>query len=222
MNDTIIYKIQNSFSLPYAIAIDRKLMNDYERTNEIIRSSRIYFICKLEKTSFFFRKYSRPKVLYVGETFDKTNRFAPHEKLLKATTIVKPRDILGVYFLHMRFSYIGMPIFDAKPLDTWNDLKDINSKSSVKLLERIFIKLFNPILNDKHNRNDIYVDNLVKEKLIKNSIINIHIDIGMNDKCFQFTGGLCTSENDWYNFNLQEETFSTGMLNIFDNVNYNE
>lgn len=216
MNDTIFYKIQNSYSLPYAVAIDRKLMDEYEKQNEIIRSSRIYFICKLEGTSFFFKKYSRPKVLYVGETFDKTNRFAPHEKLLKATTIVKPRDIIGVYFLHMRFSYVGMPIFNNNPWYTWNDLKDINSKSSVKLLERIFIRLFDPVLNDKHNKNDIYVDNLVNEKLMKNSIRYVHVDIGMNEKYFQFVGGCCTAGNDWYNFDLENETFFTGMPNIFD------
>jgi hypothetical protein len=214
MNDTISYKINNSYFLPYSIAIDKDKMREYEAKNEIIASSRIYLICQLKRTGFLFKKYSKPKVLYVGETFDKQNRFSPHEKLLKATTIISPNDKLVVYFLQMRFSFIGFPSWESNPLDLMTELKDLESKTSVRLLERLFIKLFDPELNDKHKKTVIYEDNLVKEKLISNSIRYVHLDIGMNDKHFQFFGGNCVNNQDWYTYDLQEEQLLVGLPDL--------
>lgn len=67
MKDTICYKIQNAFMLPYKQVIEKKEMENYEISNEIISYSRIYLICKLNSKDIL----SKPEVLYIGETFDK-------------------------------------------------------------------------------------------------------------------------------------------------------
>ncbi|SEV90827.1 hypothetical protein SAMN05421841_0139 [Chryseobacterium wanjuense] len=210
MNDTIFYKIQNAYMIPYSEAIDEKIMDTYDKTNETIASSRIYLICRLRVKGFFLKKFSKPEVLYVGETFDKKNRFSPHKKLLKATTLLKSKDHLVVYFLHIRFSYLGLNEFHNNPLNIFNELKDIHSKTSVWLLERLFIKLFNPILNNKHNDENIKEDNLVRKKLIDNSILYVNLDIGMNELLFNFTGGRRVENQDIYNFNLKNNEMTFG------------
>lgn len=206
MNDTICYKIQNAFMLPYEQVIDKKVMDYYEKSNEIISSSRIYLICKLNTKDFL----SKPEVLYIGETFDKKTRFSSHKKLLKATTLLGQNESLAVYFLHFRFSFIGLNQFLNNPLDILNELDDLNSKTSVKLLERIFIKLFRPILNDRHNDEKILEDNLVQKKLIDNYIQYVHLDVGMEDSVFNFIGGRRVENQDWYTFNLTNNEMKYG------------
>ncbi len=71
MNDTISYKINYAYMLPYAIAIDESKMAEAEKNNEIIASSRVYLICRIRKKGFFFKSLSKPEVLYEGETFNK-------------------------------------------------------------------------------------------------------------------------------------------------------
>ncbi|MDQ8006710.1 MAG: hypothetical protein REI64_18035 [Pedobacter sp.] len=210
MNDTICYKIQNAYMLPYEKAIDEKAMDYYEKNNEIIASSRIYFICKLRLNGFIIKRLSKPEVLYIGETFDKKNRFSPHKKLLKATTIVKKNEILAVYFLHIRFSYFGLNQFQNNPLDIFNEIKDIYNKTSIRLVERLFIKLFNPVLNDKHNDENVLEDNLVKKKLIDNFIQYVNLDVGMNDNIFNFIGGRRNESQDLYTFDLTNNEMTFG------------
>lgn len=73
MENIFSYKIKNSWMLPYEVVIEKDIMRHIESTNEIVASSRIYFICKIRKPgmlSKIFSKSSRfPEVLYVGETF---------------------------------------------------------------------------------------------------------------------------------------------------------
>ncbi|MEJ5104437.1 hypothetical protein [Chryseobacterium sp. MYb328] len=216
MNDTIFYKIQNAYMLPYEKVIDKEFMDLYDKTNEIIASSRIYFVCRLRSKGFLFNRFSKPEVLYVGETFDKENRFYRHEKILKATTLKEPKDKLVVYFLHIRFSYLGLNTFYNNPMEIFNEIKDLNSKTSVRLLERLYIKLFNPILNESHNDNNVIEDNLVQKKLIDNSIHYVNLDIGMNESLFNFTGGKRAEKHDIYTFNLtnNEMTFGHPLLEL--------
>lgn len=202
MNDTIIYKINNAYMLPYQIAIDEKAMEYYEKSNDIIDSSRIYFICKIKKKGIIFRKYPKPEVLYIGETFNKKSRFSSHKKILQATTLLKSKDNLFVYFLQIRFSFMGISQFHNDPLKIFNEVKNTNSKTSVQLLERLFIKLFNPILNEKHNNSKVKDDLFIKDKLIKKNIEYVCLDIGMNDPSFNFVGGKRHKNDDQYTFDL--------------------
>lgn len=188
--------------LPYEEVIDEKVMDNYEKNNEIIASSRIYFICKLKIKGFIFKKVSKPEVLYIGETFDKKKRFSTHKKLLKATTLVTKNEVLAIYFLHIQFSYIGVNQFKNNPLDVFNEIKDINSATSIRLIERLFIKLFNPALNDKHNDDKVIQDKIVQKKLIANFIKYVNLDIGMNDALFNFIGGRRNENQDFYTFDL--------------------
>jgi hypothetical protein len=210
MSNTIFYKIQNAYMIPYEEAIDKKVMDIYDKTNETIASSRIYFICRLKPKGLILKKLSKPEVLYIGETFNKKDRFKQHEKLLQATTLLKPKSILVVYFLHIRFSYLGLSEFQNNPLNIFNEIKDLYSKTSVRLLERLFIKLFNPILNTNHNDENVKEDNLVQKKLIDNSIHNINLDIGMNELLFNFIGGRRVESQDIYNFNLKNNEMTFG------------
>lgn len=210
MTDTISYKINNAYMLPYAIAIDENKMQQAEENNEIISSSRVYLICRIQKKGIIFKSLSKPEVLYVGETFNKKKRFSPHKKLLKATTLINPKDELVVFFLHMRFSFFGISLFQNNPVDIFNDIKDLYSKTSVKLVERFFIKLFRPILNEKNNDEKIRDDKLIVKKLIDNSIEFVTLDVGMNDHLFNFVGGNRIEKVDWYTFNLNTEEITYG------------
>lgn len=185
-------------------------MELFEKKDETIASSRIYLICKQEKKGLFRKCFSKPQVLYVGETFDKKNRFSPHEKLLKATTLKKSNEVLVVYFLHMRFQFVGFNNFENNPLDIFNEIKDIHSKTAIKLMERFFIKLFRPILNEQHNNNDVLKDKLIHSMLIQKSIDIVSLDIGMNDYEFNFMGGHRKEDEDWYSFNLITNELTTG------------
>jgi hypothetical protein len=202
MNDTIIYKINDAYMLPYQIAIDEKAMEFHEKSSDIIASSRIYFICKIKEKGKIFRKHPKPEVLYIGETFNKKSRFSSHKKILQATTLLKSKDNLFVYFLQIRFSFMGISQFHNDPLKIFDEIKDTNSKTSVQLLERLFIKLFNPILNEKHNNAKVKDDIFIKDKLIKEKIEYVCLDIGMNDSSFNFIGGKRLKNEDHYIFDL--------------------
>lgn len=218
MNDLIGYKIENAFMLPYEVAIDKKKMAMFEKLNETVASSKLYLICKLKKKGVFLKRYSRPQVLYVGETFNKPKRFGPHIKLMKATTLTDKSEVLAIYFLHMKFSYFGLSAFQNDPWNIFQEIKDINSKTSVILMERVFIRLFEPILNEKIKESDMIEDNLIKEKLINQSIKYVHIDIGMQDKPYQFYGGNCRKDIDWYNYNLETNELFVGCPDLFAGV----
>lgn len=207
-HNIIIYKIQNAYMLPYEAVIDKDIMSYYDKNNEIIASSRIYLICKVRKKGIFFKRFLEPEVLYVGETFNKANRFSSHQQLLQATSMVRKNEKLVVYFLQFRYSYIALSPFIHNSWKIFNDLKDLNNKQSIQLIERALIKLFLPILNVQHNNGKhLHYDRFVKEKLIANQIKYLHIDVGMNDKLFYFKGGKREDEKDLYYFDLE-----TGML----------
>ncbi len=220
MNDTISYKIHDAYMLPYEVAINRDAMKFHESNNEIIASSRIYLICRLKK-KFISSTISRPEVLYVGETFNKDTRFSGHEHILKATTMINTRwnplqrEYIGVYFLHIRFSFTGFTLFNNNPWDLFQEIKDIDSKTSVQLLERLYIKLFKPVLNSMHNNDRIKEDNLILRKLLNNDIKFIHLDIGMNETEFQFYSNNIDQSEDWYNYDLLKEKIIPGYIDTF-------
>lgn len=114
--------------------------------------------------------------------------------------------------MHFSFSFVGFSQFQNNPLDILNELKDLHSKTSVKLLERIFIKLFNPILNEKHNDEKLLEDKLVQKKLIDNFIQYVHLDVGMEDSVFNFVGGRRVENQDWYTFDLTNNEMIFGSL----------
>ncbi len=158
----------------------------------------------------FSAKVSRPQVLYVGETFNKKSRFSGHKQILKATTLINRginpfrKEYIAVYFLHIRFTFTGYTMFNNNPLEVFQELKDISSKTSVKLLERLYIKLFNPPLNIMHNNDKFKSDNLISKKLIDNDIKYVYLDIGMIDKKFQFFSSNTLAEYDGYTYDLKE------------------
>lgn len=220
MNNTIYYKINDAYMLPYESAINEDLMGLLEKSNEIIASSRIYLVCRLSK-NIFSSKLSKPEVLYVGESFDKEHRFSGHKHILKATTLLNKgfnplkREFLAVYFLHIRFSFTGFKVFQNNPWDVFQELKDIGSKSSVELLERLYIKIFNPVLNIKHKNEKIKDDPLILKKLIDNDVEYVHLDIGMDDNHFQFYTSSTSTSCDWYNYDLKTERIIPGYLDTF-------
>ncbi|WP_172916216.1 hypothetical protein [Capnocytophaga canimorsus] len=189
-------------------------MKYLENTNEIIASSRIYLICKIKRKYFFF--YNEPEVLYVGETFNKSKRFSTHKQLLKATTLLNQDERIFVYFLHMRFSYFGFTPFNNHIFSVFSGLKNLDNKESVRLLERVLIKLFLPPLN-VHHKNDkpFKEDKLIQKKLIDNDIRYLHIDIGMEQKIFSFRGGNRKKNIDWYCFNI-ETGIQVEVASLFD------
>jgi hypothetical protein len=193
--------------VPYQIAIDENLMKFYEKSIDIIGSSRIYFICKIKKENFF-QKNPKPEVLYIGETFNKKKRFSTHNKILQATTLIKSKDLLFVYFVQIRFSFIGISPLNSDPMNFFNEIKDTNSKASVQVLERLFIKLFNPILNRMHNDPKIKDDKFITRKLIEENIDYVCLDIGMNDASYNFVGGKRLKNKDLYVFDLIEDTIT--------------
>lgn len=202
MENTFCYKIHNSYVLPYQTVINDEMMDFLNNTNEIIASSRIYLICKVKRKCLFF--YTEPEVLYIGETFNKSKRFSTHKQLLKATTLLKRNEKIFVYFLHMRFSYCGFAPFKNDAFSVFNSLKNLDSKESVRLLERVLIKLFLPPLNVQHkNDKPFKEDKLIQEKLIDNGIKYLHIDVGMEQKLFNFRGGNRKKNIDWYCFDIE-------------------
>lgn len=211
------YKIQNAYMLPCHIVIDKEIMDGYEKLNEIIASSRVYLICKIKRSGIFGHHNTKPEVMYVGETFGKKNRFQSHEKLLIALATKKSDEILMVYFLHMRFLFLGSSPFETCPLVCMKDISDIHSKSSVRLLERLLIKLFNPILNIHHNNHNLLDDSLVQQKLIKNNIRYVNLDSGMKNFYFNFVGGRREENEDWYTFDLKDNKLILG--NCFEQIN---
>jgi hypothetical protein len=134
MDHQIVYKIENAYMLPYAKVIDKKVMDGYDKTNEIIASSKIYLICKLQTKLKSNGSIPKPQVLYVGETFQKNKRFSKHEKLLKATTILEPDEILAVYFLQLKFSFLGSPPYSNNPQDSLKDISNIHDNPSVQVM----------------------------------------------------------------------------------------
>lgn len=217
MENMIGYKIEAAYELPYEYLIDGPLMSAIEKNNQIISSSRIYFICQLKKEGFLSKKYSRPHVLYIGETFNKEKRFPIHNKLLKSTALIGRKDRLSVYFLNMRYIYLGFPLFTQNPWVTFDEIKDLHSKTSVRIFERLFIKLFNPPLNNKHKDFKLSNDPIIKSTLLKNQIKHVHLDIGMTSKHFQFSGGHVIPTEDWYNFDLLSDSLSIGLPKILEN-----
>lgn len=207
-NHQIVYKIENAYMLPYSKVIDKKVMDNYDKTNEIIASSKIYLICKLQTKQMSEGIIPKPQVLYVGETFDKKKRFSTHGKLLKATTLIEEDEILAVYFLHMRFSFVGLAPYLNNPHDTLQDISDIHNKRSVQLIERLLIKLFSPVLNKLHNNRKVLEDNFVRQKLINNNIRYVTLDVGMEDVIFNFSGGRRCENIDWYQFDLKTNNFN--------------
>ncbi len=149
-----------------------------------------------------------PNVIYVGETFNKASRYKTHEKLLKATTIVDHScEELKIYFQHIKFIYGGYPI----EFSTLNELKDINNKAAVKLLERLFIQLFKPELNEFHVEADIFSDPLVVKNFRSNGIDYVHLDLGLNGKAYQFNSAKLQRSNDWYYFDFKAKMIKEGM-----------
>lgn len=203
MNHQIVYKIQNAYMLPYAKVIDKKIMDTYDKTNEIIASSKIYLICKIQTKPTLKGSIPKPQVLYVGETFHKKKRFSTHEKLLKATTMLEPDEMLAVYFLQLKLSFLGSSPFIKNLHDSLKDISNIHAKPSVQVMERLFIKLFNPILNGSHNNNKVVEDKLFQQRLISNDIRFAILDVGMNDDVFNFVGGRRCEGTDWYRFDLK-------------------
>lgn len=220
MNNIFGYKIDHSQLIPYQIAINEKAMSAIESYNEIVASSRIYFICKIRKegvlSSFFSSSTKYPEVLYVGETFDKSKRYKGHEHLLRATTLVNNYDSLYVYFIKSRFTFAGFPIWKNSPMDVMLDLKDLNSKASVRLLERMYIYLFQPRLNSEKEKGlNISKYKLIKEKLLENQIRYLHLDIGMNEQEYQFWSPQSKSKSDWSYLDLENDEVKDGMPDLF-------
>lgn len=209
MNKTISYKINQAYCIPYSYAIDEKKMKLIEETNEIVSNSQIYLICKVRKPKFFSNRRPKPEVLYVGETFNKKKRFKTHNKLLKATSIINHDELLFIYFLNIRFSCISINPLD-NPLDVFMNIKDRENKSSVRLLERFFIKLFRPCLNNLHNNEIIQKDNLMKSELINENVKFVVLDIGMDSHYFSFMGGFRQEKEDWYLYDLVNEKIIIG------------
>lgn len=213
MKNILGYKISNAYFLPYKIVIDENIMDNFDKNEPIIATSRIYLICKIPKK--MWRGYGEPEILYVGETFNKKNRFSQHKKLLEATTLLNNKDILGVYFLQIRCLSCSYPILGKNPQDILKDLSDLNSSASIRLIERFFIYLFNPPLNKNHTTFPIFQDRLVEELLRANEIRYLHIDIGMTGKGFQFWSKSVLPRTDFYYYDLAEKTINRGIPQLF-------
>lgn len=217
--NTFGYKIHWAHAVPYQVAINPLSMAQLELEHEVVASSRIYFICKIRKPGLISRLLSHsaahPEILYVGETFNKSNRYKRHEQILEATTLINNHDQLVIYFIKSRFSLIASPIWETSPLNILSELKDLNSKSSVWLLERLYIHLFKPTLNEKHKGGNIFKDNLIITTLRRQGIRYIHLDIGMNGREFQFWSPARELKSDWYYLDLETETLQEGMPELF-------
>jgi hypothetical protein len=214
VKNIVCYKIENAYVVPYKDVLDKDKMSRLEESTEIIRSSRIYFICKRNRRGLFQKQFREPEVLYVGETFDKKNRFSGHTKLLKATTMLKKSENLFVYFLEMRFHYADLTPPYNNGFHVVEQIGNIDSKSPIRVIERAFIKLFDPILNKAHKNTPLSQDNLVQEILVKNQIGQISIDLGMKNPSFLFRGGNRADNIDWYTIDLSNDQLRTGPPNI--------
>jgi len=219
MEDTISYKIEKSLMLPYEFAIENDFMREYEASNQTVASSRIYFICIVRKPGIISKMLSNtskfPEVLYIGETFNKTKRFERHDKLLKATRRLNRFNNIGVCFLNVRYSYIGSPLWTKDPYHIFDELKDLHSKTAILLLERLYIRLFRPILNKETLSHKLYDDKQIRQKLILNGIRYIHLDIGMNEDEHKYWSPELKSTSDWHYFDLKTGDMHVGMPDLF-------
>lgn len=217
--NTFGYKIDWAQPINYKIAINSQAMSHIELNNEIVSSSRIYFICKIKKTGLLSRfltsSTDHPEILYVGETFNKSDRYRRHEQILKATTLINDHDQLFIYFIKSHFFHISPSLWANRPQNIMRELRDLNSKSSVWLLERLYIHLFQPILNDKHKSGNIFKDSLIKKKLQDKGIRYVHLDIGMKGRDFQFWTPKRKLKSDWYYLDLETETIHEGVPEFF-------
>lgn len=282
MKNLVFYKIDHAYSLPYRTVINKDIMTYYEKYNDIISSSKIYFICRQKKVRFcvdsikvknnilLFRLFMngkrtkkirigfpdyisinketlsdtnisikinnqrihyspeavinglgldnghRPEVLYIGMTFNKNKRFKNHIQLLKATTMINEDEDIIVYFIKYRVGICCTNPFNLNPYNLWTDLKDRESEEIVNLCERLFICIFKPPLNSLHVASKLSSDKRIKKILVENNIHYAHIDIGMNNSYFQFLTPSTDKGNDWYNYNFDTDSITTGMPTIWE------